>query len=75
MSFSKANLKLKKNFLLLAIVDKLLMYKFFKYKVDKVEVGRKLVGFLTSPPLSIGVTFEIFRISGTTPCCKDWFKI
>ena len=64
MSFSKAKLKLKKNFLLLDIADKLLMYKFFKYL--------KLLGSVTSPPLSIiGVTFEIFRISGTTPCCKD----
>ena len=31
MSFSKAKLKLKKKFLLLDIVDKLLMYKFVKY--------------------------------------------
>ena len=43
--------------------------------VDKVEIGRKLVGSATSHPLSIGVTFEIFRISGTIPCCEDWLKI
>ena len=30
---------------------------------------------MISPPLSIGVTLEIFRISGTTPCCKDLLKM
>ena len=53
MSLSKAELKLKKNFLLLDIVVKLLMYKFFKYLSEH----------------------EIFRISGTTPCCKNWLNI
>ena len=31
MSFSKAKLKLKEDFLLLNVVVKLLVYKFFKY--------------------------------------------
>ena len=35
MSFFKAKLKLKKNFLLLDIVDKLLMYKVFKYLSER----------------------------------------
>ena len=35
MSFSKAKLKLKKKFLCLNIVDKLLMYKFFKYLSER----------------------------------------
>ena len=35
----------------------------------RYSVGRKLVGSVTSPPLSIGVTLNIFRISGATPCC------
>ena len=38
-------------------------------------MGRQFAGSVVSPPLSIGVTLEIFRISDTTPWCKDWLKM
>lgn len=40
-------------------------------KVDRVEIGQKLVGSVDSPPLSTGVMLEILRISGTIPHSKD----
>ena len=33
------------------------------------------MGSNVSPPLSIGFTFDIFSISGTTPCRRDRLKI
>ena len=33
-----------------------------------------MVGSEVSPPLSTGVTFEIFKMSGTTPCSRERLK-
>ena len=59
------------------MANKLSAYKFFKIcvNVHNVEIGRNLLGSVISRSLSIGVTLEIFRISGTIPCCKDCLKM
>ena len=36
------------------------------------EIGRKLPGFLASPPLCTGVTFDRFHAKGTVPVFREW---
>ena len=43
-------------------------------RVDSVEIGRKFVGSVNSPPLSTGVNFDILRRSGIMPCERDKLK-
>ena len=40
-----------------------------------MEIGRKLDGSITSPPLSTGVTLDTFKTSGTMPCERDSLNI
>ena len=40
-------------------------------KMEGIEIGLKFVGSVVSPPLSMGVTLDILRMSGTVPCAIE----
>ena len=78
MDLLKSKLIFKKNveFLKIGNTCKLFVNQFSNIcvKADSVEIGRKFVESVISPPLSTGVIFDILRRFGIIPCENDKLK-